>query len=364
MLAQSENLRYTRQIRINEIGQQGQEKIKNARVIVVGTGGLGCPALLYLASMGVGEIGMIDNDIVDETNLNRQILFSYKDLDKPKVLAAKNKLKVINPNTKFNAHFVRMDHKNALDIFSDYDIIVECSDNFATKYLSNDACVILDKPLVYGAASRFEGQVAVFNYKDGPTLRCLYPEPPSPLEVPSCSVVGVLGSVPGIIGTIQATEVIKIITGVGKPIADGVLSFDFLTNNFFLFPLQRDIHVSTVTKLTEYDNFCDESVNLKEITASELKNSLNSNPALFILDVRNPKDEDIKQTIGSAINIPAYEIPYRWKEIPRNCPVIVFCRYESQSRNVISYLQKNHGFNNLINLKDGIAGWEMFNSLY
>lgn len=364
MLNKAEEHRYARQIRMDEIGREGQAQLKAARVLVVGAGGLGCPVLLYLSSMGVCQIGVIDNDVVDISNLHRQILFSDSDLEQPKVFAAKKKLESLYPDVELKAYFIKLNKSNVLDIFSGYDVIVEASDNFPTKYLSNDACVILGKPLVYGAANRFDGQVAVFNYKNGPTLRCLYPEPPHELEVPACSVTGVLGSVPGVIGTIQATETVKIITGAGKPLSNGVFSFHFLTNEHFLFPLERNSETSCITELKDYDRFCDEQINIKEITAAQLKKILNNvGKKLFLIDVRDPRDENIDKTIADAINIPAYQIPYRWEEIPQNSDVVVFCRYEAQSKKVIQYLAEKHNMNNLINLKDGMAGWEMIENV-
>jgi adenylyltransferase/sulfurtransferase len=218
-LTKDELNRYSRQIRMAEVGKEGQEKIKGTSVLVIGAGALGCPVLQYLTVAGVGTLGIVDNDWIDESNLNRQVLYSHKDIGKPKPLAARDRLKILNPEVTFKVHFIRLNKECALKLISQYDIVVDCTDNFASRYLINDACVILNKPLVYGAIHKFSGQVMVLNYKNGPTLRCLYPEPPHPLEVPSSEEFGVIGSVPGIIGSLQATEVLKIILGL-----DGVLS--------------------------------------------------------------------------------------------------------------------------------------------
>ncbi len=359
MLSSAEMQRYSRQIRIDEIGKAGQEKIKKAKILVVGAGGLGCPVLLYLVSMGIEHIGIIDYDIVEESNLNRQILFNYTDKDQPKVFAAKSYIEKINPQINIEAYFVKLTSKNALDIFSKYDIIVEASDSFATKFLSNDACVILGKPLVYGAANRFQGQIAVFNHNKGPTLRCLYPSPPDELETPSCSQTGVLGSTPGIIGTIQATEVIKIVTGAGKPINYGVLSLNFSTNEYSIFELKRNTESSRIKDLKDYDECCDKENVSKFINVQELKKMLekDTNKPLLI-DVRDPK-ETSKQKIKNTINIPYYRIFKEIDGIPKNNPVVFICNYETQSKKVANYLIKNHNYNNVFYLKDGIVAWDL-----
>jgi len=221
-LSVSELNRYNRQMRLSEIGKEGQEKIKGASVVVIGAGALGCPALQYLAAAGVGILGIVDNDWVDESNLHRQLLYGVKDIEKPKPLAARDKLMLNNPEIKIIPHFIRFTRETALNILREYDIIVDCTDNFATRYLINDAAVLQNKPVVYGAIHKFSGQVMVLNYLNGPTLRCIYPNAPHPLEVPSCDDEGTIGSIAGTIGTMQATEVIKIILGL-----DGILSHLF-----------------------------------------------------------------------------------------------------------------------------------------
>jgi len=272
VLTNDEISRYSRQIRLAEVGKEGQEKIKGASVLVIGAGALGCPVLQYLTAAGVGILGIVDNDWVDETNLNRQVLYTIKDIGKPKPLVAKEKLKLLNPKVVFKVHFIRLDKVCALKIISQYDIIVDCTDNFASRYLINDACVILDKPLVYGAIHKFSGQLMVLNYKNGPTLRCLFPEPPHSLEIPSCEEYGVMGSVPGIIGSLQVTEVMKIILGLGGVLSGKLFMIDTLNFNTFISSFDRNLDLPAITELGEYEDstLCD-SKSVKEITAKELR---------------------------------------------------------------------------------------------
>jgi sulfur-carrier protein adenylyltransferase/sulfurtransferase len=235
MLTNQEKARYQRQIMLPEVGEEGQLKLRNAGVLMIGCGGLGCPVLQYLTALGVGRIGIADSDTVSESNLQRQILYSMDDIGKPKVDIAKEKLLKQNPLVTVHAFPARVDAGNALKIIRDYDIIVDGSDNFATRYLLNDACVILDKPLVFGSIYMYEGQISVFNYKDGPTYRCLYPEPPIPADMPSAAVIGVLGILPGVIGVLQATEVVKIITGIGEVLSGKLLTYNALEMCFSTF---------------------------------------------------------------------------------------------------------------------------------
>src|SRR3989339_322165 len=314
MLSEKEIRRYSRHIRMVEIGEKGQEKLKQAKVLVVGAGGLGCPILQYLTAAGVGTIGILDYDTVDESNLQRQILFTPEDIDKPKALVAKEKLSKQNPFVNFNIHFLKLTKKNALDIFNDYDIIVEGSDNFPTRYLTNDACVILKKPLVYGAIEKFYGQITVFNYLNGPTLRCLAPEPPDPLEIPSCSDVGVMGVMPGIIGTMQACEVIKIITGVGNVLNGRLLLVDALNFNFDTIELEKNPDSDTITELKDYTDFCTNETTVKKISAKELRNLLDCKEKIVIIDLR---DEDDTENFSIATdNIPLGEISKNIHKIP------------------------------------------------
>ena len=238
-LTDIEKNRYSRHILLDKIGLEGQEKLKGAKVLVIGAGGLGCPVLQYLTAAGVGTIGIIDFDIVDETNLQRQILFTVNDVGVNKAEAAENRLRQLNPYVRFNIYPERLTTKNALNLFSEYDIIVDGTDNFSTRYLVNDACVITGKPLVYGAIYKFEGQVAVFNFNGGPSYRCLFPEPPKSGSVPNCSEVGVIGVLPGLIGTQQANEVIKLILEIGEPLSGKLLTYNSLDNSFFTLKVNR-----------------------------------------------------------------------------------------------------------------------------
>ncbi len=349
LLTNDEIIRYSRQIRLTEIGRSGQAKIKGASVLVVGAGALGCPVLQYLTAAGVGTLGIVDNDWVDETNLNRQVLYSLKDLGKPKPLAARERLKLLNPEVNVKMHFLRLDKESALKIISMYDIIVDCTDNFASRYLINDSCVILNKPLVYGAIHKFSGQLMVLNYQNGPTLRCFYPEAPHPLEVPSCEEFGVIGSVPGIIGSLQATEVFKIILEL-----DGVLSgkifmidtLDFMTS---VSTFERNPDFIKITELGEYE---DASLNdiktVKEITAGSLREMYSKNKKVLIIDLRDKKDNS---DIGfETISIPHYDVSRKIKLFSGKEAVVFCCRSGSRSITVINYLQKVYKMENLYSL--------------
>ena len=278
-LTKDEISRYSRQIRLAEIGKEGQMKIKGTSVVVVGAGALGCPVLQYLTAAGIGTLGIVDNDWVDETNLNRQVLYSLKDLGKPKPLAARARLKLLNPKVNFNMHFIRLDKDSALKIISQYDIVVDCTDNFASRYLINDSCVILNKPLVYGAIHKFSGQLMVLNYQNGPTLRCLYPEAPHPLEVPSCEEFGVIGSIPGLIGSMQATEVFKIILGLDGILSGKLFMIDTLKFNAWISSFERNPQFSQVNALGEYeDNSLCDNKSVKEISEGMLRKMLLKRP--------------------------------------------------------------------------------------
>jgi molybdopterin/thiamine biosynthesis adenylyltransferase/rhodanese-related sulfurtransferase len=348
-LTKDEINRYSRQIRLAEVGKEGQEKIKGTSVLVVGAGALGCPVLQYLTVAGIGTLGIVDNDWVDESNLNRQVLYTLKDLGKPKPLAAKEKLKLLNPEVTLNMHFIRLDKLSALKIISQYDIIVDCTDNFASRYLINDACVILNKPLVYGAIHKFSGQLMVLNYHDGPTLRCLYPEPPHPLEVPSCEEFGVIGSVPGLIGSLQATEVFKIILGLDGVLSGKLFMIDTLNFNTWISTFERNPDFSEITKLSEYED-CSlyDNKSVKEISAGTLSKMLSKNPGIPIIDLR---DKDDKDDIGfKTISIPHYDVSRKIKRFSGKEAIVFYCRSGSRSTNVINYLQKVHKMENLYNL--------------
>lgn len=348
-LTKEEIARYSRQIRLAEIGKEGQIKIKGTSVVVVGAGALGCSVLQYLTAAGIGTLGIVDNDWIDESNLNRQVLYSLKDIGKPKPLAAKERLKILNPEVEFKVHFIRLDKISALKVISQYDIVVDCTDNFASRYLINDACVILNKPLVYGAIHKFSGQVMVLNYKDGPTLRCLYPKPPHPLEVPSCEEFGVIGSVPGLIGSLQATEVLKIIIGLDGVLSGKIFMIDTLNFNTWISSFERNPDLSRLTELGEYEDIslCNNN-SVKEISAVTLKKMLSENPEIPVIDLRDKEDTD---DIGfKTIPIPHYDVSRKIKLFSGSASVVFYCRSGSRSTSVINYLQKVHKLKNLYSL--------------
>ncbi|MBL4668869.1 MAG: HesA/MoeB/ThiF family protein, partial [Flavobacteriales bacterium] len=293
-LTNKEKNRYSRHLSLEKVGLSGQEKLKLAKVLVIGSGGLGCPVLQYLTAAGIGTIGIIDFDNVDETNLQRQILFTTNDIGTNKAVAAGNRLKQLNPYIDFNIYPERLTTKNALNLFSDYDIIVDGTDNFSTRYLVNDACVITNKPLIYGAIYKFEGQVTVFNYQKGPTYRCLFPEPPKAGSVPNCSEIGVLGVLPGIIGTQQANEVLKLILGIGESLSGKLLTYDSLNNSFLTLTINRSekevqkvLDEKSNFEQIDYDFFCGIKIDeyMNEVSAQELKELLEKE-SIQVIDVR------------------------------------------------------------------------------
>ncbi len=341
--------RYSRQIRLAEVGKEGQEKIKGTSVLVVGAGALGCPVLQYLAAAGVGTLGIVDNDWLDETNLHRQVLYGVKDIGKPKPLAAREKLKLLNPEVTYKIHFIRLDKESALRIIREYDIIVDCTDNFGTRYLISDASVILNKPVVYGAIHKFSGQLMVLNYRNGPTLRCLYPEPPHPLEVPSCAETGVIGSIAGTIGSMQATEVIKIILDKDEVLSGKLFIIDSLNFTTQIVTFKKNPENSKIKTLGEYEDMClSENKSIKEISPVDLKKMLNNNPEITIIDLR---DETEREEIGfDCISIPYYKISGKLHLILKKDPIVFYCKYGVQSMHVINYLQKIHNVENLYSL--------------
>ena len=345
-LTEGEILRYSRQIRLTEIGREGQEQIKGATVLVVGAGALGSAVLQYLTAAGVGRIGILDNDSVEETNLQRQVLYSSNDVGKPKPLAARDRLKQLNPYVALNIHFLRLARENAIDIMRNYEIIVDCTDNFPTRYLINDAAVILGRPVVYGAIHRFSGQVIVFNYNNGPTLRCIYPIPPHPLEVPSCDEVGVLGSIAGIIGSVQANEVIKIILESPGVLSERMFFLDSLNFNTQLVSFTRDPVLSKISVLGDYDEMCLTGNDTEpEVSLRDLKTMIEKNPGTTVVDL---SDENDNSDIGiECLSIPYYEISQKVHLLPENAPVVFYCKYGIKSSIVINYLRKVHKKENL-----------------
>ncbi len=367
-LSKEEVLRYSRHLIMPEVGMEGQLKLKKAKVLCIGTGGLGAPLGLYLAAAGVGRIGLVDFDTVDFTNLQRQVLFGTSDVGRPKITAAADRLRNLNPEIQIDAYEAQLTSENALELFQDYDIIVDGTDNFPTRYLVNDACVILGKPNVYGSIFRFEGQITVFGYPDGPCYRCLYPEPPPPGLVPSCAEGGVLGVLPGIVGTIQAAETLKLIIGKGQPLVGRLLLFDALAMKFRELKLRKNPECPvcgehpTVTKLIDYVQFCgirgEEApstvTNIPEITPRDLKSRLDKGDDLYILDVREPHEYDICNLNGHLI--PLGELPSRVNELDSSREIVAHCRSGKRSADAVDFLQKA-GFRKIWNLKGGILAW-------
>ena len=373
-LTSDEVRRYSRHLIMPEVGVDGQRKLKAAKVLCVGAGGLGSPASLYLAAAGVGTLGLIDFDTVDFSNLQRQVLYSTDDVGRPKLQAAADRLHGLNPNVKIVPHETMLNSSNALEIFRHYDIIVDGADNFPTRYLVNDACVLSGKPNVYGSIFRFDGQVSIFATKNGPCYRCLYPEPPPPGLVPSCAEGGVLGVLPGVVGTIQATEAIKLILGVGDSLVGKLLLFDALQMKFRTLKLQKDRECPvcgdhpTVTKLIDYELFCGITPAVKaadkgtvspelEADVDELKERMDRGD-VFLLDVREPREYDIAKIDGSVL-IPLGELPKRLNELPKgpDAPdIIVQCKSGVRSAKAVNLLREN-GFDRVRNLKGGILEW-------
>jgi adenylyltransferase/sulfurtransferase len=367
-LSKDEIQRYSRHLIMPEVGMEGQLKLKRARVLTIGTGGLGAPLGLYLAAAGVGHLGLVDFDVVDSSNLQRQVTFTTADVGKPKSEAAKARLSALNPAIEIISYETRLTSDNALDLFRDYDIIVDGTDNFPTRFLVNDACILLGKPNVYGSIFRFEGQATVFGYPDGPCYRCLYPEPPPPGLVPSCAEGGVLGVLPGIIGSIQAMETIKLILGTGEPLVGRLLLFDALVMRFRELKLRKNQDCPmcgthrTITKLIDYEEFCgirgEEAPamtnGIPEITATELKARQDRGDKLFILDVREPHEYQICNLNGKLI--PLGELPRRVNELDSSVEMVVHCRSGKRSADAIHFLQ-TAGFKKLLNLKGGVLAW-------
>jgi molybdopterin/thiamine biosynthesis adenylyltransferase/rhodanese-related sulfurtransferase len=345
--------RYSRQIALPEFGEEGQRKLCDSSVLIVGAGGLGSPASLYLAAAGVGRLGLVDFDRVDITNLHRQILYGTSDVGKPKLESATNRLRDANPEIVIEAHAARLTSENALEILAKYDVVIDGTDNFATRYLVNDACVLLGKPNVYGSVFRFDGQVSVFATKDGPCYRCLYPDPPPPHLVPSCAEGGVLGVLPGVIGTLQATEAIKLITGIGETLAGRLLLFDALRMTFrtMRVPRRCEEH-APVTRLIDYEEFCNP---MEDITPQQLAERLAQNETIVLIDVREPYEWDAGHIEG-ARHIPMQQIPKRLDEIPRDVEVVMICRTGALSGHVQQHLQQQ-GFANVKNLIGGMHRW-------
>ncbi|PRX49885.1 HesA/MoeB/ThiF family protein [Salegentibacter salegens] len=347
MLTEKEKKRYLRHILLEEIGEAGQLKLKNAKVLVIGAGGLGCPALQYLAAAGVGKIGIVDDDLVDLSNLQRQILFSEKDVGELKTLAAKKRLHQMNSSIEIMTYNERLTEKNVLPLFSRYDIIVDGSDNFITKYLANDAAVLTGKPLVFGSIFKFDGQVSVFNYQNGPTYRCLFPQPGSPGEMPSCSETGVLGILPGIIGNLQANEVLKMILGIGNVLSGKLLVFDALEMQTLILPFSKNWE-KVVTELEEI-NFSCETMPFVSISYEEYSKYPDS---FTLLDVRSSEERDISNIEG--LHIPLPELENRYSELASEDNLLVYCASGIRSLKAIFKLDSLLPEKKMYNLKGGL----------
>lgn len=354
-----EQVRYSRHFVLPDFGTEAQLKLKKASVAIIGAGGLGNPVLLYLAAAGVGSIKIIDNDIVSLSNLQRQILFTVDDLNHPKAERAASRISRLNPTINIEAIRERIESTNALTLLEKIDVVLDCTDNFATRYLLNDACVLLDKPLVYGSVFRYEGQVAVFNYKRGANYRDFYPTPPDAGQVPNCEEGGVLGVLTGIIGSLQANEAIKIITGLGEPLAGKVLIFDSTTleSTFVKIPDRKSR--DAIKTLINYDEFCNTTSKpksaMKEITVQELKEMMDAKADFQLIDVREPHEFDICNLNGELI--PQGEVPHSVERVSKDKKVVIHCRSGARSGNMVQWLEKNHGFTNLYNLKGGVLAW-------
>src|ERR671939_902827 len=367
-LSNEEIARYSRHLIMPEVALDGQKKLKSARVLTIGAGGLGSPLALYLAAAGVGTLGIVDFDVVDESNLQRQIIHGTSDVGRPKMESARDRIMDINPNVHVEAYEEALSSENALEIFKDFDIVVDGTENFPTRYLVNDACVLLKKPNVYGSIFRFEGQASVFYAEEGPCYRCLYPEPPPPGLVPSCAEVGVLGILPGAIGTIQATETVKLILGIGEPLIGRLLLYDALDMRFREMKLHKDPSCPicgenpTVTELIDYQEFCgipqanaqaamDE---VPEISVQELKKRLDNGGDVSVLDVREPHEYEVAN-IGARL-IPLGELPERLIELDKDETFAVHCKTGGRSARAVKLLQ-DAGFENVYNVKGGITAW-------
>jgi adenylyltransferase/sulfurtransferase len=370
-LSAQEVARYSRHLIMPEVGMEGQKRLKASSVLLIGAGGLGSPLGLYLTAAGVGRIGLVDFDVVDFSNLQRQVLHGTADVGRPKLHSARDRLQAINPEVRTDLYETRLTAQNALQILGPYDVVIDGTDNFPTRYLVNDACVLLKKPNVYGSIFRFDGQASVFYPGRGPCYRCLYPEPPPPGEVPSCAEGGVLGILPGLVGCIQATEAVKLILGRGEPLVGRLLLYDALQMSFREFKVRRNPKCPvcgdrpTITGLIDYEQFCGvrgqeapapaAAAGLAEITVEELKGRIDRGDNLFILDVRNPEEYEICRLPGSTL-LPLPALPQRFRELDAGREMVVHCKSGMRSQKAIVFLRQQ-GFTKLVNLKGGILAW-------
>jgi molybdopterin/thiamine biosynthesis adenylyltransferase/rhodanese-related sulfurtransferase len=369
-LSVDEVKRYSRHLIIPDVGMTGQKRLKNAKVLVVGAGGLGSPALLYLAAAGVGTLGIVDFDVVDESNLQRQIIHGVSDIGKPKAESARDSIQEINPYVEVILHEERLDSDNALDIFRPYDLIVDGTDNFATRYLVNDACVLLNKPYVWGSIYRFDGQASVFWAEYGPCYRCLYPEPPPPGMVPSCAEGGVLGVLCASIGSIQVTEAIKVITGIGDPLVGRLMIYDALEMSYRSVKVRKDPECPvcgknpTITELIDYEAFCGavsdeaaEAVQGSTITAKDLKNMMDNDENIFLVDVREPNEYEIVSIPGATL-IPKGEFlsGAALEKLPQDKRIVLHCKSGARSAEALAVV-KDAGFSDAVHVGGGVLAW-------
>ena len=364
MLSKHEQRRYARHLILPEVSVEGQEKLKQAKALIVGAGGLGCPSAIYLAAAGVGTIGIADFDKVEESNLQRQILYSEEDIGKLKTAAIKKQLEKINKNIEIKTHNEKLTSKNALEAIKDYDLVIDGSDNFPTRYLVNDACVLANKPSVYGSVFRFDGQASVFNYKNGPYYRCLFPNPPPQDAIPNCAEVGVLGVLPGIIGIVQATEAIKIILGKGNVLAGRYLVYNALSMEFKELKLNKnkDCRICgknpEIKELIDYEQFCGAD-NEDNITAKELKEMIDNKEDFELIDVREKMEYDSENIKNSKL-VPLSEIKNNnfgeLDDIDKNKKIVLYCRVSGRS-SLVQKMLKEKGYSNVKNLSGGIAAW-------
>ena len=362
--------RYSRHLIIPDVGMTGQKRLKNAKVLCVGAGGLGSPALLYLAAAGVGTLGIVDFDVVDESNLQRQVIHGQSDIGRSKAESARDSIREINPYVNVIVHKERLDSDNAMQIFADYDLIVDGTDNFATRYLVNDACVLLGKPYVWGSIYRFDGQASVFWAEYGPCYRCLYPEPPPPGMVPSCAEGGVLGVLCGSIGSIQVNEAIKLITGIGEPLAGRLMIYDALEMTYRSVKVRKDPECPvcgknpTVTELIDYEEFCgavseeaQEAAAGSTITARQLKDMQDADENIFLVDVREPNEYEIVSIPGSVL-IPKGEFlsGAALERLPQDKRVVLHCKSGARSAECLAIV-KNAGFSDAVHVGGGVLSW-------
>jgi sulfur-carrier protein adenylyltransferase/sulfurtransferase len=362
--------RYSRHLIIPDVGMSGQKRLKNARVLCVGAGGLGSPALLYLAAAGVGTLGIVDFDVVDESNLQRQVIHGQSDVGRPKAESARDSIREINPHVNVVLHSVRLDSDNAMEIFAQYDLIVDGTDNFATRYLVNDACVLLGKPYVWGSIYRFDGQASVFWAEYGPCYRCLYPEPPPPGMVPSCAEGGVLGVLCGSIGSIQVNEAIKVITGIGEPLVGRLMIYDALEMSYRTVRVRKDPECAvcgknpTITELIDYEEFCgavsedaQSAASGSTITATELKAMLDNDDKIFLVDVREPNEYEIVSIPGSVL-IPKDQFlnGSALEQLPQDRRIVLHCKSGARSAECLAVV-KNAGFSDAVHVGGGVLAW-------